>query len=75
LRGWRHQLLATLAALERATVVVTHFFAINAAVGAASGDDRLVSFRPDHCSRTVLENEGGRLRLVQLGAEGATSVH
>jgi broad specificity phosphatase PhoE len=74
LRGWRDQLVAALAALERATVVVTHFFGINAAVGSASGDDRLVSFRPDHCSRTVLENEGGRLRLVQLGAEGATPV-
>ena len=71
LRGWRDQLLETLAALDRSTVVVTHFFAINAAVGAASGDDRLVCFRPDHCSRTVLENDGGRLRLVQLGAEGA----
>jgi broad specificity phosphatase PhoE len=70
--GWRDRLLAALGALDRATVVVTHFFGINAAVGAASGDDRLVSFRPDHCSRTVLENDGGRLRLVALGAEGST---
>ena len=71
---WRDQLLAALGALDVATVVVTHFFGINAAVGAASGDDRLVCFRPDNCSRTVLENDGGRLRLVQLGAEGATAV-
>jgi broad specificity phosphatase PhoE len=69
---WRHRLLTALGALDRPAVVVTHFFGINAAVGAACGDDRLVSFRPDHCSRTVLENEGGRLRLVHLGAEGAT---
>ncbi len=71
---WRDQLLAALGALERDTVVVTHFFGINAAVGAASRDDRLVCFRPDNCSRTVLENDGGRLRLVQLGAEGTTAV-
>ena len=71
---WRDRLLAALGALERDTVVVTHFFGINVAVGAASGDDRLVCFRPDNCSRTVLENDGGRLRLVQLGAEGATAV-
>ena len=56
-------------ALDRATVVVTHFVAINVAVGAATGDDRLVCFRPDNCSRTVLDNDGGRLRLVELGAE------
>ena len=74
LRRWRVQMLAALGALDRTTVVVTHFFAINVAVGAASGDDRLVSFRPDHCSQTVLENEGGRLRLVQLGAEASTRV-
>ena len=71
---WRDELLAALGALDRATVVVTHFFGINAAVAAASGDDRLVCFRPGHCSRTVLENDGGRLRLMQLGAEGATAV-
>ena len=71
---WRDQLLAALRALASDTVVVTHFLGINAAVGAASDDDRLVCFRPDNCSRTVLENDGGRLRLVQLGAEGATAV-
>lgn len=71
---WRDQLLAALSALERDTVVVSHFFGINAAVGAASGDDRLVCFRPDNCSRTVLENDCGRLHLVQLGADGATAV-
>jgi broad specificity phosphatase PhoE len=74
LRGWRDQVLATLGALDRTTVVVTHFFGINAAVGAATGDDRLVSFRPDHCSRTVLDNDGGCLRLVELGAQASTPV-
>ena len=74
LQRWRAAILAVLASLDRATVVVTHFFAINAAVGAATGDDRLVCFRPDHCSRTVLDNDGGRLRLVERGAEHSTAV-
>jgi len=74
LRRWREEVLAALGALERTTVVVTHFFGINAAVGAACGDDRLVCFRPDHCSRTVIENDAGRLRLVRLGAEDSTPV-
>ena len=74
LQRWRAELLAVLAALGRTTVVVTHFFGINTAVGAATADDRLVSFRPAHCSRTVLDNEGGRLRLVERGAEQVTDV-
>jgi broad specificity phosphatase PhoE len=74
LQRWRDRVLAALGELDRPTVVITHFFGINVAVGAASGDERLVCFRPDHCSRTVLENDRGRLRLVQLGAEGSTRV-
>jgi hypothetical protein len=74
LRQWRAEVLVALGALDRTTVVVTHFFGINVAVGAACGDDRLVCFRPDHCSRTVIENDAGRLRLVRLGAEDSTPV-
>jgi broad specificity phosphatase PhoE len=73
-RSWRDAVLAALGALGHSTVVVTHFMAINVAVGAATDNDRLVCFRPDHCSRTVLECEGGRLRLVELGAEAPTRV-
>jgi len=43
-------------------------------VGAATSDDRVVNFRPDHCSITMLQNTGGQLTLVQHGAEGATRV-
>jgi len=69
LRRWRAELLHALGAIERDTVVVTHFVAINAAVGAAVGDDRVVVFRPDNCSRTTLEVDDGRLTLVELGVE------
>jgi broad specificity phosphatase PhoE len=74
LRRWREAVIAALLALDRDTVVVTHFVAINVAVGAATADDRVVSFPADHCSQTVVDNEGGGLRLVQLGASASTQV-
>ena len=74
LLAWRDGLLGALLALPADTVVVTHFVAINAAVGAALGDDRVVSFRPGHCSRTTLRLCDRGLELVHLGAEAATVV-
>jgi broad specificity phosphatase PhoE len=71
---WRELMVTTLGALDRSTVVTTHFIAINVAVGAATGDDRLVCFQPDHCSCTVLEVKDGRLQLVSLGRERETLV-
>ena len=50
-------------------VVFTHFVAINAAVAAATGNPRVGVFRPGNASVTVLETDGVRLRLVELGAE------
>ena len=73
LQQWRSDLLAALAGLGDAAVV-SHYVAINTAVGAATGDRRVMSFRPDYCSVTVLHNDGGRLELVELGGESATIV-
>ncbi len=56
------------------TVVFTHFVAINAAVSAATGDPRVGVFRPGNASVTTLETDGGRLRLVELGAEAESRV-
>ena len=74
LRAWRAEVLAALAGLGQATVVVSHFVAINAAVGAATGNDRIVAFRPDNCSTTILDARDGALRLVELGREQDTRV-
>lgn len=71
---WRGDVVAALLALKEDTIIFSHFVAINAAVGAAMGDDRMVVFRPDNCSETILEATGGRLRVVSLGAEGETKV-
>ena len=74
LQAWRRGVADALLALERPTVVVTHLVAINAAVGIAEGDDRVISFHPDNCSVTVLDVEDGALRLVRRGAARATPV-
>lgn len=74
LQGWRAQLLDTLRALTRDTVIVTHYIAINVAAGAAVGDDRVVYFRPDYCSITILRNESDALQLVERGTEATTKI-
>jgi broad specificity phosphatase PhoE len=77
LQRWRTGVLEALIELGTGapvTVVVTHFVAINVAVGAATGDSRVTCFLPDNCSATVLEAGGEGLRLVQLGAEAPTEV-
>ncbi len=74
LRAWRRHVIDALLGLSRTTVVVTHFVAINVAVGCAEGDDRVVAFAPDNCSVTALDVEGGHLRLVRRGVERATQV-
>ena len=38
------------------------------------GDDRVLHFRPDHTSITVLETDGTDLVLVEKGREAATGV-
>jgi broad specificity phosphatase PhoE len=74
LRQWRGRVLSAFAEMNRDAVVVTHYIAINVAVGAAVGDDRVVHFHPDFCSVTVLRSAGTRLELVCRGAEAATRV-
>ena len=74
LDAFRARVLDRFLAIDGDCVVVTHFLAINVAVGAATGDDRVVTFAPDHCSRTVIELRDRALHLVELGASLATDV-
>lgn len=71
---WRERLVAALVGLKTSTVVTTHFIAINVAVGAATGDDRMVCCEPEHCSCTVLEVRDSRLHLVSLGQQRKTQI-
>ena len=69
----RARVLGVIRAIRTDAIVFTHFLAINAVVGAATGDDRVVCFAPAHCSVTVVEVKGDELRLVELGAHGTTA--
>lgn len=75
LAQWREDAIAAFAALSSDTVVFSHFIAINVAVGAAEGSDRVVLFRPDNCSITILELADGALRVVERGREAETKVN
>lgn len=55
-------------------VVFSHFIAINAVIGAALGDDRLVIRSLDNASITVVEVTGSSIELVEGGHEADTLI-
>ncbi|MBA4210732.1 MAG: histidine phosphatase family protein, partial [Parvibaculum sp.] len=73
--AWRDAVGAALTDLTEDTVIFSHFVAINAAAGLATGDDRVVTFRPDNCSVTVFETAGTALKLAERGREAETKVN
>jgi len=73
--AYRDAVVAAVAALATETVVCSHFVAINAVIGAALGDDRLLIVSIDNCSVTVVEvDDGGQVRLVEGGREADTLI-
>ena len=71
--AWRADIVASLVARGN-TAVFSHYVAINGAVSKLLGDDRVLAFRPDHASITILETDGQRLTLVAKGPEASTGV-
>lgn len=72
---WRGSALAAIDALPDGTAVFSHFVAINAIIGQLSGTDKVLVFRPAHCSVTVLRRDAsGRLGIDRLGDEAASRV-
>ena len=75
--AWRDLAVATVADIGRRgdAVAFTHFVAINAIVGAALGDPRVMVFRPANCARTELSvTDDGTLQVVELGEAGPDTV-
>jgi len=70
---WRRGIAESLRA-RGDTAVFSHYVAINAVVSHLLGEDRVLSFRPDHASITVLETDGAGLTLLEKGREAATGV-
>jgi len=75
LQQWRRDLASCLLEYQQDVVLFSHFVAINAAVGAALNDERMVIFRPDNASVTTLSNSGGALSVIELGGEALTKVN
>lgn len=73
---YRDALLACARALASCDAVAfTHFVAINAVIGAATGDDRVMIRSLDNCSVTVVHVRGdGSLVLLEGGDEADTVV-
>lgn len=71
---WRADMLAAVLRIPEDAVIFSHFIAINAIVGAATGSDDVVCFRPDHASITVVDTARGTFSIVERGREAVTSV-
>ena len=70
LRAWRERALAALRELggDGDAVVVSHYIAICAAIGAATDDDRVVPVKLANASITTLEADGDGFALTAAGA-------
>lgn len=75
--AWRAALVGAVRGLAADSVIFSHFIAINAIVGVAQGDERVVCFRPDHASVTTIEIAGGAISVRELGrqaGEGGSTI-
>jgi len=66
---WRDDVTNAMRAVRDDSAVFSHFIAINVIVGAATGAEETMVFRPGHASITELALDAGALRVVSLGAE------
>ncbi|MEN9506400.1 MAG: hypothetical protein RI958_2326 [Actinomycetota bacterium] len=71
---FRDEIVTAVREITSDAVVFSHFVAINALIGRATGDDRLVIRSLDNCSVTVIDIEGATLRLVEGGHEADTLI-
>ena len=71
---WRTAALEAIQAAPDGSVFFTHFVAINAVVGLLEGVEKVVVFKPAHCSITRLERSAGGLHVARRGEEGESRV-
>ncbi len=74
IQTWRREALQCLLELSQDTVVVSHFMIINAVVSWVRGEEGVVCCHPIQGSRTTLERDGDSFRLLEVGAQGPTTV-
>jgi broad specificity phosphatase PhoE len=71
--AWRREIAQSLVA-RGGVAVFSHYVATNAVVSALLDDPKVLAFRPDHTSITVLDSDGTTLTLVEKGREATTGV-
>ena len=71
--AYRQGVLDFVASAPDGAVVVSHFVAINAVIGACLGDDRLLLRSLDNTSVTVVEHGPAGFVLVSAGLEDAAT--
>ena len=72
---WQSKILSTLKSFTEPTIIFSHFMVINIVVSTLKNDPRVVSFYPDNCSITEIENKEGKLNLISIGNELQTHVN
>ena len=71
---WRRGVVQAVLDQAADTVIFSHFIPINVLISAATGAQKVMSFRPANGSITVFETGGGAIRLVELGKEVVSRV-
>ena len=74
LQQWRRDAIQSLLELTTDTVVVSHFMVINAVVSWVQGDERVVCCHPLQGSRTTLRRDGESFQVLEVAAEGPSTV-
>ena len=72
---WRQEMIDCVLGFETDVVVFCHFIAINVVVGAATGAEELIVFRPDNGSVTDVQTNFRELVLITLGDEADTRLN
>lgn len=72
--AFRDGVVQRVAACAEDTVIVSHFVAINAVIGACLDDDRLLIRHLANASVTTIDVVDGRLTLVHAGEEDARTL-
>lgn len=74
IQSWRRTAIECLLEISQDTVVVSHFMVINAVVSWVRSDERVVCCHPVQGSRTTLKRDGESFQLLEIGAEGPSTV-
>lgn len=72
--SWRTMVTGHLLLQHDDAVLVTHFVLINAVIGVAAGDDRVMNTAVGNGSVTVVDHDRERFQIVEVGTDDAATV-